>query len=296
MDESVFSTLAQWLDEEAVVLASVVEARGATPRGVDARMLIAANRTAFSIGGGALEARVIAAARDLLRKGGERAGLDITLDGKPSAAGVCGGRMRIALRRFSGAVDRRMAGDIAAKLRAGETVSMPARELGDDEAPAMQQNVLHPRPRLLIAGAGHCGAALCELARHLEFDLHIVDPRAGFLSDAAFTPATVHADFAQLRDAANTSRDLYIVLLNRDFASDVTTLSELRGVPCVYLGMMGSRRRIAQVRSALPDDAWFERIVAPVGLSIDAQTPHEIAVSILAQLIQVRRKRESGRD
>jgi xanthine dehydrogenase accessory factor len=89
---------------------------------------------------------------------------------------------------------------------------------------------------------------------------------------------------------------VFAVLLNRDFAADIAALSVLATRPPVFTGMMGSRRRIAQVRDALPEHADFlARVIAPVGLDIDAQTPAEIAVSILAQLVAERRRLDESR-
>ena len=80
------------------------------------------------------------------------------------------------------------------------------------------------------------------------------------------------------------------MLLNRDFAADIASLHELCRRPPAFLGMMGSRRRIREVLDALPEHAdALARLQAPVGLDIAAETPQEIAVSILAQLVQVRR-------
>ncbi len=102
----------------------------------------------------------------------------------------------------------------------------------------------------------------------------------------------IDATSGSLRRAANTARDLYLVLLSRDYPTDVAALAALAGVDCAFLGMMGSRNRIAQVRAALPQHAaWLEGLVAPVGLAIGDETPHEIAVAILAQLIERRRAR-----
>ena len=85
------------------------------------------------------------------------------------------------------------------------------------------------------------------------------------------------------------AREVYAVLLNRDFHADIATLEVLCRRPPPFLGMMGSRRRIREVFEALPQHrTTLERLQAPIGLEIEAETPHEIAVSILAQLIQWR--------
>lgn len=328
MDEVLFARLADWLaDGRAVVLARVVATHGATPRKRDARMLIDAQRTAFSVGGGAMERCVIDAARALIRDGADHAEVNVELNGRPDSAGVCGGGMRVALRRWQGEAALVRAREIAARLADGKAVelrgeglgAMPwfspdPREGGDlaslapddgqslasrfcgDDANGSSRVFLRPNPRLLILGAGHCGQALAELARFVEFDVWVADARAECFADGRCGDATrIGADAASLRAAAaDTARDLYIVLLNRDYATDVAALAALHGVRYAFLGMMGSRKRIAQVRKALPELAgWLGELVAPVGIDVGAQTPHEIAVSILAQLI-ARRARGQG--
>ena len=94
-----------------------------------------------------------------------------------------------------------------------------------------------------------------------------------------------------MRPALDCERPVYAVLLNRDYPSDIATLAVLCQRPPRFVGMMGSQRRIAEVARALP--ALRERLPglqAPVGLAIGAETPHEIAVSILAQLVAERRR------
>ncbi len=305
MDEALFARLADWLaDGGAVVLASVLATHGATPRKRDARMLVDAQRIAFSVGGGAMEGRVIDAARALIRDGAEHAEVSVELNGRADSAGVCGGGMRVALRRWQGEAALARARDIAARLAAGEVVelrggelSAPAalrrhsREGGDDGDDGRGPGLLsRPNPRLLILGAGHCGQALAELARFVDFDVWVADSRAECFVEHRYGDATcIDAGAASLHAATATPRDLYIVLLNRDYPTDVAALTALHGARYVFLGMMGSRKRIAQVKKALPALAdWLRGLVAPVGIGIGEQTPHEIAVSILAQLIACR--------
>lgn len=285
MDEALFAQLADWLRREAVVVASVSATRGATPRKRGSRMLVSGSTTAFSIGGGLAEARTIAAARALLQAGTNATEwLDIDLGGGTGSAGVCGGYMRLRLQRWAGAADLALATDYAARLAAGETVALPA---APDEAPLL------PDPRLLVVGAGHCGAALCIAAGLLGYDLAVFDTRAGLLTDAAFATALrLHGDYAALATALDTPRPVQAVLLNRDFVADVASLRVLCAAPRtpIFLGMMGSQRRIRQVVAALPEHAaTLAALQAPVGLDIGAETPQEIAVSILAQLIAARR-------
>ncbi len=290
MSERIICRLAARLAAgEAVVMASVVEARGATPRAVGARMLVGADDDEGTIGGGVLEARTIERARALLAGGGERDELEIELTGGPGSAGVCGGRMRIALRRWQGAGDASHAAALAARLAAGEIVELSESEAGAGGAAAR----IEPDPRLMIVGGGHCGLALYELARTLEYQITVYDPRPEYANTERFPGALVlSGEPAVLATALDTPRTLHVVLLTRDFPSDVAALAVIARAPRrpEYLGMMGSARRIHAVRQALPElvDA-LSGLVAPVGMEIGAETPHEIAISVLAQLVRVRR-------
>ncbi len=289
MDERLFSSLARLLANESVVLASVATTQGATPRKRGSRMLITSDATEGSVGGGLAEARVIARAREMHAAKTDSATLAIDLDGGTDAAGVCGGCMQIALRRWKDLTDRELAERIAEDLSEGRGVPLSAEILGGDVEP---QSAI-PNVRLLIVGAGHCGAALSELARPLDFDIHVLDSRDEFLKTASFAHATVHCgDIGLLAQIIDCEREVQAVLLNRNFDADVATLRVLCQKPLHFLGMLGSQRRIAEVRKALPDlEGSLRDLVAPIGLEIGAETPHEIAISILAQLIEYRRRR-----
>lgn len=315
MDEALFSCLAQWLAAEPVVLATVTATRGATPRKAGSRMLIAQDRSAWSIGGGLAEARVTAAAQQLLQSGATVAQVEIDLGGGSGAAGICGGTMQLELRRWQGAADLALAQRIAGRLQTGYAVALPAAAAAEAMSEATAEATtttttidaahsatsdavqwLRPNPRLLIVGAGHCGLALYQLARQLDFDIWVFDSRGECADPALFTGATVlSGDYTQLAMALDTGRDVDAVLLNRDFHADIATLDILCRRPPRFLGMMGSRRRIREVVEALPHHAAaLQRLQAPVGFEIQAETPREIAVSILAQLIQMRRTGQTG--
>ncbi len=294
MDEALFARLTQWLaDDRDVVVASVIATHGATPRKRGARMLIDARDSAFSVGGGAMEARVVEAARDMIRTRADQADIRIELNGRAGAAGVCGGGMRVVLRRWQGEAAWQHAQQIASRLAAGESIRLQGEVLGllDD-----QSCLLQPKARLLILGAGHCGQALAELARFVDFEVWLADSRAEcFSPDPQEGVICIGADAIDLRAATDTPRALYLVLLNRDYLADVAALNALNGVRYAFLGMMGSRKRIAQVKKSLPDAApWLEGMVAPVGVEIGEQTPQEIAVSIVAELIACRARMQTA--
>ena len=288
MSERLFARLAARLsDGETLVLAHVLAPRGAVPRRRGATMLVGPRDLDGSVGGGEAESRVVAAARALLHGDFDRACLDIDLSGRPGAAGICGGWMQVALRRWQAPADATRAAGLALRLAVGDCVELDADDLG---APPPEPWRVHPDARLLIVGAGHCGQALYRLARDLDFDVWVHDARPACFAQADFAGATtLCGDAARLAEALDTGRPVYAVLLNRDYAADIATLAVIAPAAPAFVGMMGSRRRVAQVRAALPHlAANLEALATPVGLEIGAETPEEIAVSILAQLIAAR--------
>lgn len=287
MNERLYARLAARLRRGPQVLASVLDTRGATPRKAGARMLIDPQDSEFSIGGGLAEARVLAAAQDLLQTAGQASLLTIELNGLPGAAGVCGGQMQLVLRRWDGPADQQRADALAATLARGASVQLSAEDAGHPLGAVR----VDADPRLLIVGGGHCGHALYELARYVDFEQWIFDPRPEYAEPARFPGAhCLSGEHAVLRQALDTPRALYAVLLNRDFHSDVATLRVIAGARFAFLGMMGSQRRIRHVLAALPEEAAaLSTLQAPVGIEIEAETPHEIAISILAHLIRTRR-------
>ncbi|WP_240624051.1 XdhC family protein [Ahniella affigens] len=241
-----------------------------------------------SVGGGLLEATVLQRAHALLAAELDADAVAIDLSGKPESAGICGGQVHVRLKRWQGPSAGARAAALAAALAAGQTVQLLPNEFGADDLAAPL--TIAPEPMLLICGAGHCGQALALQAQLIGFRLAVQDSRADMLAHAAYASATIlHGDASVLRNIS-AQRPLYAVLLNRDWASDLACLNVLAEMPPDYVGMMGSRRRVAAVRSALPDlDRCLPLLDAPLGLELGAETPEEIAISILARLIQHRR-------
>jgi xanthine dehydrogenase accessory factor len=290
LNERLFARLSVRLASEPVVVASVLRTRGATPRKRGARMLITTSDNEFSIGGGLAEARVVAAARAMLSDQRRQDELSIDLSGRPDAAGICGGEMRVSLRCWNGGQDLDRVQSIASTLARGEVAELTA----DDGGTATEVDQARPNVRLLIIGGGHCGRALYDLASHLDFDIWVFEAQPVNLKLEYFPLATcVSGDYSRLAPALATGRRVHAVLLNRDFHADIAALRVLGQSAPDFISMMGSSRRIAEVRTALPEfAAALAHLRAPVGLEIGACTPHEIAVSILAQVIQDRHAKQ----
>ncbi len=160
-----------------------------------------------------------------------------------------------------------------------------------------------PRERLLIFGGGHVGLALCEMAARCGFAVTVVDDRPAFAFRERFPWAeqVLCEDFVQAIARLHVGRRDYAAILTRGHAHDGDCLCALlKGPEPAYLGMIGSRPRVKAMRELLAREGFpagrLAALHSPIGLSIGAVTPEEIAVSILAELIMVKRQGEPAGD
>jgi xanthine dehydrogenase accessory factor len=155
-----------------------------------------------------------------------------------------------------------------------------------------------PKPNLIIAGGGHIGQALALQASLVGFDINIVDDRPEFTDPILYPEGTTtYCDDIPERVAELLKdSESYIVIVTRGHKLDADVLEACINKPAAYIGMIGSERKVKLMRknfieSGLATAEEFDRVFAPVGLDIGSVTVPEIAVSITAQLIAVRRKR-----
>lgn len=239
---------------QPVVLATIVRARGSVPRHPGSKMLVYPDGSILgSIGGGEMEARVISEALAALRQGQPRMMAYTLVDPKEGDPGVCGGEVEMFVEP------------------------------------------LVPAPTLFIYGGGHVGRAVAFLGKWLGFRIVIYDDRSDYATPEAVPAADQHLTGA-LDDALKQvafSPNTYIVAVTRSYPMDVALLRLVLDVPAAYIGIMGSRRRVLEVFKALRDEGVPEdklaRVYGPIGLELNAETPEEIAVSILGEIIMLRR-------
>lgn len=150
--------------------------------------------------------------------------------------------------------------------------------------------------RLIILGGGHVGLALCKMASMLDFSITVADDRPAFANCERFSQAdSVICDSFENAIRSLQIRDTdYVCVLTRGHRWDQTCVEAiLSGVMPHYLGMIGSRRRVAGMKECLSDKGFpqdrIDRLYAPIGLAIGAQTPAEIALSICAEMIRIKR-------
>lgn len=153
---------------------------------------------------------------------------------------------------------------------------------------------LAPSPRLYIIGAGHVGFHLARVAVDAGFHIHVVDDREKFANAERFPGADVVVEpIPDWLRRAELPATAYIVVVTRGHQNDLEAVRALAARDFKYLGLIGSRAKVARIYDALreegvPSDC-LARVHAPIGLEIGAVTPAEIAISILAELIAVRR-------
>jgi len=305
-----FRQLAELLSQQAVVLATVIQTRGSVPREVGSRMLIGgAGGISGTIGGGAGEARVIQRAIAVLQTG-DKQRIEIDLSGAPEreTQGICGGRLSVWLERWSGEEAIALAAEIVARLESGHPATL-ITPCAPDQSPYLLPNPgapepadafidhLQPPPTLLIVGAGHVGIQLAKVADLMDFQVVVQDDRPEWANRHHYPQAKqiFTTDIQNAIAHLEYHSQLYAALVTRGYQYDLEALKVLliRTPPCQYIGMIGSEKRVRQVYQAIAQTGidWrqLQTIHAPIGLDIGALTPAEIAISISAELILVRR-------
>lgn len=301
--------------DQGAVLATVVAASGSTPRHLGARMFLGSDgRVIGSVGGGRIEHEVMQAARRVASSGAPAV---VRHHLVRDLAMCCGGSMEVALAP-AGTCREALAAICAAEAqRRALVLETPldggpwrARAPGAGERPrarpVVQGELLIEAcgvvQRVVLFGAGHVGRAVGELAASCGFEVIACDDGDTGALDAPLPWAaqTVHSfEVAEVERAlGGLGEDDLVLIVTRDHAVDQRILETLIGrAELGYLGMIGSRGKVGRFLKRLvakglvagaEDPAWL-RVVAPIGLDIGAETPAEIAVAVVAQLVALRR-------
>jgi xanthine dehydrogenase accessory factor len=173
-----------------------------------------------------------------------------------------------------------------------ETV-IPGSKVGEEKLVFLESVV--PMPQLIIAGAGHVGKALSHLGKLLDFEVIVWDDRPEYANKNNLPEADkiLCGQIDETLGNLHIDRDSFIVIVTRGHKNDADVLKKFIVSKAGYIGMIGSRRKIVQVRESFLKSGWatinqWKNIFTPIGLEIGSKTVQEIAVSIAAQLIQVR--------
>lgn len=156
-------------------------------------------------------------------------------------------------------------------------------------------DILSSGAHLVICGAGHIAVPLAQIARSVGFRVTVLDDRSDFANPLRFPDCEVIAeDFALALREIRFGPTTYVVVITRGHVHDVDCLTEVLGKKLAYVGMIGSRRRVRIVLEILDkqgfDQEHLKEVFTPIGLPIGAESPEEIAISIVSELVCVRRK------
>jgi xanthine dehydrogenase accessory factor len=240
---------------EPVALVTVVSTQGSTPQKAGAKMLVHADgRIVGTIGGGCLEAEMTRRARQAIE---DRRVQVTSYDLTPEEAGedglVCGGRMQVLIEPVEGT------------------------------------------PVLCLFGAGHVAQPLARMAKACGFRVEVVDDRVKFANAERFPEADriVVEGFAAATEKVTLGPNTFAIIVTRGHKGDAEALESVLGRGLRFVGLLGSKAKTVHIFAALAERGVareeLARVHAPLGLEIGAQTPDEIAVSILAEMIAVRR-------
>jgi xanthine dehydrogenase accessory factor len=241
------------------VLATIVHTNGSIPSFESSRMLVREDGSIVgTIGGGCVEAEVWAAAKDVLQSELPRK-MVFNLNNEASYDNglICGGTLEVFVEPIL------------------------------------------PQPVLYIFGGGHISIALAQAAHMAGFAIGVVDDREQFANRERFPMArAIYVSFDEAFARLQPNACDYLVIVTRGHRDDMRVLGWAAGTAARYIGMIGSKRKVLSVYEALERDGVpaerLDRVHAPVGLDIGALTPEEIAISITAELIAVRRDAGAG--
>jgi xanthine dehydrogenase accessory factor len=274
----------------------VVETEGSTPQVPGSMMIVTEDsRIHGTVGGGCAEASARKRAFELLASGVSDM-LEIDLDNETvSEEGmICGGCMKIAILVFPDNVLQTAITEALGQLEQGLAARIPL--LIEQEGRLTRYLLtLEMNPVLVIAGAGHISQEMAKLAHLLDFRVIVIDNRADFANEHRFpAPATVMVgDIAQVLTELPMDMSTYVVIVTRGHQHDQDALNAVITRPAKYIGMIGSKRKVKMIMENLAaagiPATLIEKVHSPIGLPIKSITVPEIAVSIAAQLIQIRR-------
>lgn len=261
MNEEVFHAVGEALRRgESAALVTIIRTEGSTPQRVGAKMVVFADgRTVGTIGGGCYENDAFWKAREALRTGrSEVVRYELSDDVAEESGLICGGQMEVYVEPLEAA------------------------------------------PHLYLIGGGHVAHHLARAAAAVGFHIHVLDDREKFANRERFPDAAEIAvdSIPAWLERAELTANAYVVILTRGHRYDLDALRALTPRPVRYLGLIGSRAKVARLYGALREEGVdperLAHVHAPVGLAIGAVTPQEIAISILAELIAVKYGKLAG--
>ncbi|WP_075654135.1 XdhC family protein [Pseudochrobactrum sp. B5] len=300
-----------WFEQgRKLALVTVLSVWGSAPRPAGSH-LICDDQGNFegSVSGGCIEAEVIAQALDVLVTGQARdLSFGISDETAWSAGLSCGGTIRLLIAPYDAAMHDVVTQIVQAQTKRQRITSRTELATGQialtsapDNAKITQLDetgfiqTYRPQPHIVVTGAVHIAQALAQMAQITGYELSIIDPRSGFATAERFPSVQLHETWPEEFFKTNQPDNFTaLVALSHIPHLDDPALTAALKSDCFYIGALGSRKthakRLERLTAAGFEATNLERIHAPIGLAISAQEPAEIAVAILAEIIQAYRK------
>jgi xanthine dehydrogenase accessory factor len=236
-------------------LCTIIKSRGSVPRRVGSKMLVYPDGNFVgTVGGGEVENRVIKEALEAIREGKNRLLAYSMVNPKEGDPGICGGQLEVYVE------------------------------------PILSQ------PLVVVVGGGHVGIAVSHLASWLGFRVAVSDDRPEWCTPELHPDADelYPVPISELPDHLEITPDTYLVLTTRGVDIDAKGLPRLLQSPAAYIGIIGSKRRWITTRKRIIEEtelteADLDKVYSPIGLELNAETPEEIAVSIMAEILLLRK-------
>jgi xanthine dehydrogenase accessory factor len=285
--------------EKELILYTIIEKRGSAPRGVGTSMIVLKDGTIYgTIGGGIVENELIEETKNYLSL---KKNLIIEKNFTGDAV-ICGGRVKILAEYFS-ENDIDFIEEIIKQYNEKSEVYL-IRDLTNfrrfisdvvEKSEEFYSQRIVAKPILYIFGGGHIAVPLVEIAALCEFKIILFDNRKEYAAKDRFPKAdeVIYTDFQNVNEYnINFSNNTYFVLITSEHAHDEIVLEQLLGHKYRYLGMIGSKKRVGSVKDRLIKKGFnkdeIQNIYAPIGITINSETPAEIAVSIIGEIIKVK--------
>jgi len=300
-----------------VMLLYVLESRGSSPGRQGFFMAVNAyGEMEGSIGGGIMEHKFVEMAKEKLGVGSLESGVRKQIHDKSAARDqsgmICSGEQTILLLPIQSKdsttiemiIETLDKNQNATMILSPEGISFEEEVSGEDffysftnDEDWLYKEKLGFKNQLTIIGGGHCGLAFSRLMSEMDFYIRIYDDRENLktmlANDWAHEKHFLN-DYSELAKKISSEKSHYVVIMTFGYRTDDIALRALQGKEFKYLGLLGSRKKIQKMfddykREGIDQD-WLEKIHTPIGIPIKSQTPEEIAISIAAQIIQIKNK------
>jgi len=300
---------------QKTVLIVVIDTKDSSPGKVGFKMLVSEDGTLFgSIGGGLMEKEMVELARVMIQKGEEQVSINHqaneiagsvvesgnTIAGKQTLAFIpINSSISTEIESLEKSLSEKKTGILILSNSGikfdekGHQDNKYNLNIKSDTDWEFIESIANP-DKLYIFGAGHVGLALSRICSLLDFEIHLFDNRKELntFQSNTYTASKQLIDYKLIEDLTPSGENSYAIIMSHTHEEDELLLGQLLAKNLKYLGMLGSRKKAAKIKSNLlakgHQEEEFEKIHSPIGIDINSQTPIEIAVSIAAELIKVK--------